>query len=215
MAAATYALAPGDLLRSVAASRDTLGKARMKLVDVVTQVRALTNGAPYAVIGGLAQILWARKTHTDDLDVALAAGDLSSAHERVRSGGAGAVWTLPTPPDRERETDDVIDVCHLMCDGAVVDLIAFRDEPFNAEILKTSSAVAELGGIPFIRPELLLVTHLLRPGARAAVAAVELILSRRERGGLDLDEARRWAEHLGRAARLSRAVELADAFALE
>lgn len=71
MLALSYALDPPQMLRSLEASRDTLGLARRKLIDVVHQVTALTGGAPYAVIGGLAQILWARKTHTDDLDVLL------------------------------------------------------------------------------------------------------------------------------------------------
>jgi len=56
---AAYALSPAEVLRSVEASRDTLGKPRMKLIDVIARVEKLTNGAPYAVLGGLAQILWA------------------------------------------------------------------------------------------------------------------------------------------------------------
>jgi hypothetical protein len=63
MTSAAYALSPDALVRSFAASRDTLGKVPMKLLDVVAEVRTLTHDAPYAVIGGLAQILWARKTH--------------------------------------------------------------------------------------------------------------------------------------------------------
>jgi hypothetical protein len=187
----------------------------MRLIDVVGEVQVLTRGAPYAVIDGLAQILWARKTHTDDLDVALAASDLASAYALVQERKAGAAWSLPSPPDKAREGDDVFEVCHLLHGGSVVDLIAFRNEQFNSEILVTSLPVSELGSIRFIRPELLLVTHLLRPGPHAAVAAVELLLARRERGGFDLSESRLWAERLGRLDRLQRAIERADAFALE
>lgn len=187
----------------------------MRLIDVVAEVRALTTDAPYAVIGGLAQILWARKTHTDDLDVALAAKDLSNAHDRVRSGAAGASWKLPEVPDRAHEADDVFEVYHLTYDGSVVDLIAFRSEPFNSEILSTARPVAELGGIRFVRPELLLVTHLLRPGPQAALAAVELLLARREHGDFDLSEVRTWAERVARTDRLERALRHADAFSIE
>ncbi len=187
----------------------------MKLVDVVAEVRALTGEAPYAVIGGLAQILWARKTHTDDLDMALAAGDLTAAHERVARGAAGPRWTLPELPALAHEADHVFEVAHLSFEGSVVDLIAFRDSLFNAEIMNTSRAVPELSGVRFVRPELLLVTQLLRPGPEAALAAVELILARRAKGGMDLAEARTWAERLGRAERLDRALRHADTFALE
>jgi hypothetical protein len=45
------ALDPGQFLRSVEASRDTLNRKRMKLIDVVEHVRVLTEDAPYAVIG--------------------------------------------------------------------------------------------------------------------------------------------------------------------
>jgi hypothetical protein len=83
-----YALPPAEVLRSIDASRDTLGKHRMKLIDVVLHVKKLTNGAPYAVVGGLAQILWARKTHTDDLDLALATNDLQKAYRRVEADAA-------------------------------------------------------------------------------------------------------------------------------
>jgi hypothetical protein len=215
MTSAAYALSPDAVVRSFAASRDTLGKVPMKLIDVVAEVRTLTRDAPYAVIGGLAQILWARKTHTDDLDVALAAGDLSAALDLVRRSAAGPSWTLPAPPDRPYETDDVFQVVHLSFSGSVVDLIAFRDLPFNAEIVGTADPVADLGGIRFVRPELLLVCHLLRPGPQAALAAVELILARRAKGGMDLAEARTWAERLGRGQRFDRALAHADSFALE
>ena len=82
VSALAYALPPSQMIRSVNASRDTLGRVHMKLIDIVHQVTALTGGAPYAVIGGLAQILWARKTHTDDLDVLLAAGDSRAGPRR-------------------------------------------------------------------------------------------------------------------------------------
>jgi hypothetical protein len=63
-------VSPEQFIRSIDASRDTLRKPGLKLLEIVARVRALTADAPYAVIGGLAQILWARKSHTDDLDVA-------------------------------------------------------------------------------------------------------------------------------------------------
>ena len=110
MNAPAYALSPDAFLRSVRASRDTLRKAPIKLIEVVDHVRALTGDAPYAIVGGLAQILWARKTHTDDLDVALAADDLARAYERVRSRKAGPGWRLPRPPDHTHEANDVFEV---------------------------------------------------------------------------------------------------------
>ena len=204
-----FALSPEQFIRSLDASRDTLGRPGLKLLEVVERVRALTADAPYAVIGGLAQILWARESHTDDLDVALASPCLTEAYDAVRSGKA-ASWTLPKAPD----ADEVFEVYHLLCDGAAVDLIAFRDSEFNAEIITTARTVPELGGIRFIRPELLLVTHLLRPGPRAALSAVELVIARRGTGGLELEESRRWALRLGREARLDRVLSQADALDL-
>lgn len=178
----------------------------MKLIDVVARVGKLTGGAPYAVVGGLAQILWARKTHTDDLDIALATGDLQEAYRRVKLRTGGAGWSLPRPIERAHEENDVFEVCHLSFRGSVVDLLAFRDEGFTGEIVSSARTVAELSGIRFIRPELLLVTHLLRPTAAAAIAAVELILARRAASDLDEADARRWAERLGKGAALSRAM---------
>ena len=64
------ALPASSFLRSIAVSRATLDKAPMKLLDIVQRVNALTEGAPYAIVDRLAQILWARKTYTDDLDIA-------------------------------------------------------------------------------------------------------------------------------------------------
>jgi hypothetical protein len=104
------ALDPLRFLRSVEASRGTLGKPEMRLIDLVVEVRKLTNDAPYSVIGGLAQILWARKSHTDDLDVALAAADLSKAYEAVRA--AGEAWSLPGEPLSAHAMDDVLEVYH-------------------------------------------------------------------------------------------------------
>jgi len=184
----------------------------MKLIEVVHEVTRLTAGAPYAVIGGLAQILWARKSHTDDLDVALEADALHGALDRVRDGGASASWSLPSPPDRPDESDDVIEVVHLLHDGAVVDLLTFREASLTLEIVSTAQTVAELGNIRFIRPELLLVTHLLRPGPLGALAAVELVIARRTAGGIDMDETRSWATRLGRETRLDQIIAQAAAF---
>lgn len=203
-----YALEPGEYLRAIDASRETVGKPGVKLLDIVDRVSELTGDAPYAVIGGLAQILWARKTHTDDLDVALAAEELTAAYRRVCGGARN--WALPAPPDQAHEEDDVFEVYHLLYRGSVVDLIAFKDAAFTLEILDTARPAPELGGIRFIRPELLLVTHLLRPTVEAKLAAVELIVARRTRGDLDVAHARRWAEHLAVGASLERVLDLAD-----
>jgi hypothetical protein len=211
--ASAPALPLPDFLRSVDATRATLGKSPMKLLDLVEHVRSLTHGAPYAVLGGLAQILWARKSHTDDLDVALASTDIASALRRVQQQEV-AGWSEPKPPDLTQESDDVFEVCHLLHGGAVVDLIAFRNEAFNSEILRTARPVDELGGVLFIRPELLVVTHLLRPGPEAALAAIELVISRRKFGGLDANEARTWAANVGRLERFERVLEQADAMSL-
>ncbi len=207
------ALGPERFTGSIEASRDTLDKPRMKLIEIVAKVRELTGDAPYAVVGGLAQILWARKSHTDDLDVALAAAaaDLAGAFAAVR-GRADAHWSLPADPDVARESNEVFEVCHLLHDGAVVDLLAFRNEPFNAEVLATAQSVPELGGIRFIRPELLLVTQLLRPGPTGALAAVELVIARRAAGGLDIDYARRWAAAVDRAERFEHVMKQAAVF---
>lgn len=206
MTAAAYALPPVEVLRSVDASRDTLGKRRMKLLDIVAHVDRLTGGAPCAVLGGLAQILWARKTHTDDLDLALATEDLQEAYRRVKLRAAGPGWSLPRPLARAHEENDVFEVCHLTYRGSVVDLLSFRDASFNAEILTTARRVAELRGLRFIRPELLLVTHLLRPTPAAALAAVELLLARRTAGDLDIEYTQRWAAHLRKEGSLQRAL---------
>jgi len=209
VSALAYALEPSQMIRSVAASRDTLGRVHIKLFDIVHQVTALTGGAPYAVIGGLAQMLWARKTHTDDLDVLLAAGDLARAHAEVRDQRAEG-WTLPDPPDRPHEQNDVFEVYHLLYQGSVVDLLSYRDAAFAVEILVTAVPVPELRGISFIRPELLLVTQLLRPGAMAAIAATELTLARRATGSFDAAYAERWAAQVGRAEALRRTFARAD-----
>ena len=204
-----YALAPSQMIRSVDASRDTLGRVHVKLINIVHHVTALTGGAPYAVIGGLAQMLWARKTHTDDLDVLLAAGDLARAHSEVRDQHAEG-WTLPDPPDRPHEQNEVFEVCQLLYQGSVVDLLSYRDAAFAAEILATAIPVPELRGIRFIRPELLIVTQLLRPGAMAAMAATELTLARRAKGGFDPAYAETWAARVGRAEALRRTFARAD-----
>ncbi|MBX3192511.1 MAG: hypothetical protein KF819_36310 [Labilithrix sp.] len=208
----TPALDPESFLRSVVASRATLGLSPMKLLDIVSHVTALTDGAPYAIVGGLAQILWARKTHTDDLDIALSSASLLAAYDRVTSGRAERGWALPSPPDRAHEANDVFEVYHLLFDGAVVDLLSFRTATFNEEILSTAVSVPALGNLRFVRPELLLVTQLLRPGPRAAVAAIDLVVARGELdGGLDVDYTRAWARAVGREAGLDRALSVAAA----
>jgi hypothetical protein len=176
----------------------------MKLLEIVSRVRELTKNADYAVIGGLAQILWARKTHTDDLDVALSSAVINEAHASVGKMLADPAWALPQSPDSSRESDEVFEVCHLLYQGSVVDLIAFKNSRFNREILTTSQAVQELDEVRFIRPELLLVTHLLRPGPGAALAAVELIIARQRLGGMDMNEVQRWSDEVGRGERLQR-----------
>ncbi len=210
-----YALAPERFVRSVQASRATLDLPPMRLLEVVDRVSALTGNAPYAVVGGLAQMLWARKTHTDDLDITLAAPDLGAAYDKVRQQQTAPEWTLPQSPDRPREDNDVFTVCHLLYRGAVVDLLTFRDEELTNEVVSTSRAVAELGHVRFIRPELLLMTHLLRPGVRGALAAIELILARREAGGFDVDYAEHWARRLGKADKLTQALRRADEMGLD
>jgi len=204
-----YALSPSEVLRSIGASNDTLGRHRMKLIDVVSHVDKLTKGASVVVVGGLAQMLWARKTHTDDLDLALATSDLQEAYRRVRLRAAGAGWALPRPLHRAHEENEVFEVCHLLYRGSVVDLLSFRDAAFTEEILSTARPVPELRGIRFIRPELLLVTHLLRPTPAAALAAVELILARRAANDLDEDYAARWSEQVGKKGALERALRRA------
>ena len=210
MASDAFALEPRRFLRSIDASRDSVGKRRMKLIDVVEHVRSLTRDAPYAIIGGLAQILWARKTHTDDIDIAVAAQDLGLAYERVRRRKGAAGWRLPKAPDEAHEADNTFEVYHLLYRGSVVDLIAFRDGSFMEEILTTARSVSDLGGIRFIRPELLLVTHLLRPGAVAALASVELILARRDKGDFDVLYARMWAVRAKRESAFDRTLARAD-----
>lgn len=185
----------------------------MKLLNLVARVQTLTNGAPYAVLGGLAQILWARKSHTDDLDVVLAAQDVHEALGRVQRHEVDG-WSEPIPPDLTEEGNEIFDVCHLLHHGAVIDLIAFRNVEFNAEIIKTARPIDDLDGVRFIRPELLVVTHLLRPGPEAALAAVELVIARKRWGGLDVDEARRWARAVEREERLDRVLAQAEAMRL-
>lgn len=184
----------------------------MKPLDVVAHARALCAEAPYAVVGGLAQMLWARKTHTDDLDVALAAPALGAALARVRSGDAGPEWAIPTPPDLDYEANEVFEVAHVHFRGVVVDFLTFRAADFTDEIAGSAVTVKELGDIRFVRPELLLVRHLLRPGPAGVGAGIDLLLARDASGGLDLVYAERWAERVGRGQRfrdwVARASEL-------
>ena len=44
--------------------------------------------------------------------------------------------------------------------------------------LAMAKTISELDRLRFICPELLLVTHLLRPGPSAALAAIELVMAR-------------------------------------
>jgi hypothetical protein len=147
------------------------------------------------------------------VDVALASPELERAVSRVRRAEIEG-WSAPDPPDLTEESNDVFPVCHLLHQGTVVDLFTFRNAAFTREIIDSARSVSELGGIRFIRPELLLVTHLLRPGPEAALAATELVIARRQRDGLDLDDARRWAQAVDRAGRLDRVLEQADAMRL-
>jgi hypothetical protein len=211
---AAPALDAEEFVRSLDASRDTLGRPHMKLLEVLQRVSELTHEAPYAVIGGLAQILWARKSHTDDLDLVLSTPDLKASYERVLAGDAPGAWTLPKSPDRAHEANDVFEVYHLQYDGSVVDMLAFRDQLFNRAVIESARTIPDLGGVRFIRPELLLVTHLLRPGPSAALAAVELVIARQAKQDFDLDDARLWAKHVGRAERLERVLAQASAFEL-
>ncbi len=190
------ALSPSDFLRSVSASRETLGRTRIDLLDVIAHVRTLTNNTQYCIVGGLAQILWARTTRAEELHVTLALEDVAVA--RFKSGA----W----------ESDDVIEVCHVLYDGSVVDMLAFKNAAFNAAILSEAVEVVEIGNLRVIRPEHLLVTHLLRPGPNGALAAVELVIARRGKGGFDEALAHDWAERVGRADRLARVLEQAKAF---
>jgi hypothetical protein len=101
-----------------------------------------------------------------------------------------------------------------LCEGAVVDLISFSNAAFNAEIIETAQSVDDLGGLRFIRPELLLVTHLLRPGPTAALAAIELVIARRAKAPIDIDYTRRWADAVDKADRLERVLAQASAMDL-
>jgi hypothetical protein len=207
----TPALSPAGFLASVRATRDTLGQVPLKLLDVVDRVAELTDGSPYAIVGGLAQMLWSRKSHTDDLDVALTSTALRAAYQRVVGGAAQPGWATPAQPDRAHEQNDVLEVYHLLYEGVVVDLISFENRELTHEIIATSVDVPELGGLRFVRPELLLVTQLLRPGPRGALAAVDLIVARQERGDLDEPMVRAWANRLGKEPQLDRALAVASA----
>jgi hypothetical protein len=208
------ALDAEQFVRSLDASRDTLGRPRMKLLEVLQRVSELTQQAPYAVIGALAQIPWARKSHTDALDLVLSTADPKATYERVLNRRSAEAWSLPGAPDRVHEADDVFEVYHLLHGGSVVDLLAFRDHAFNHEIIESARAIPDLGGVRFIRPELLLVTHLLRPGPTAALAAVELLIARRAKQDFDVEDARGWATRVGRAERLERVLVQASALDL-
>lgn len=212
MVAPVPALQSQRFLRSVEATHATRGKPTMKLLDLVAHVRRLSEQAPYAIVGGLAQILWARKSHTDDIDFVLDPESIASAARRIQENNADAGWAIPV--EGAYEADAVFEVWHLTFEGAVVDLLAFRDLAFNSHLIATAVEVPDLDGHRFIRPELLLVTQLLRPGPTAALAAIELVLARRAHGDFDLDEARTWAAHLGRSDRLEKVIAQSDALKL-
>lgn len=205
-----YALSPNEVLRSVRASRDTLQKVPMRLIDVATHAQQLIGGKPFTIIGGLAQILWARKTHTDDLDLVISSPSFTRAYQRVRNGEPD--WKLPSPPDRALEEDGVFKVCHLLFRGIVVDFITFKRREFTHTILKDAQFIAEFGNLPVINPELLLVTHLLRPTPQAAIAAVELLLARMEIGGFNFKYAEEWATYVGKLHAYKNAVRRAHEF---
>ena len=207
-----YALSPGEVLRSVDASRDTLRKSPMRLLDIAPHASTLIGGRPIVVIGGIAQILWARKTHTDDLDLVVTAPSLLSAYKRVHAGTSFEDWALPSPPDRSLEEDRTFKVCHLLFRGAVVDFITFKKRAFNAAILRDAKSIAEFGALPVINPELLLVTHLLRPTPEAALAAVALLVARAKAGGFNFQYAEKWATYVGRRHAYEVAVRRAREF---
>ena len=125
-------------------------------------------------------------------------------------GAPQACASRSVRPDRAHKEDDVFEVFHLLYRGAVVDLIAFKNDTFTREIVATGREVAKLGGIRFVRPELLLITHLLRPTPLAKLAAVELLLARRQKMDFDLDYTRQWASRLDVEPALERIIELAD-----
>ena len=210
-----YALSPSEVLQSINASRDTLGKLPMRLIDVTTHAQSLIGGKPFAIIGGLAQILWARKTHTDDFDLAVSGPSFTHAYQRVRDDEAKPDWTLPSPPDRALEEDRVFKVCHLLFRGIVVDFITFKRHAFNHVILTDVVPVFEFSNLPMINPELLLVTHLLRPTTQAAMAAVELLVARIERGGFNFEYAEHWATYVGKLHAYENAIRRARDFIAE
>ena len=146
-----YALSPNEVLRSVSASRDTLRKPPMRLINVTTHAQSLIGGKPFAIIGGLAQILWARKTHTDDLDLAVSGPSFTRAYQRVLNDEAKPDWALPSPPDRALEEDRVFKVCHLLFRGIVVDFITFKRHAFNHAILTDALPIQEFNNVRVIK----------------------------------------------------------------
>ncbi len=59
------------------------------------------------------------------------------------------------------------------------------------------------------------MTHLLRPGVRGALAAVELVIARRQAGDFDLGTTQRWTDVLGLTEKLTHTIRRADEMSLE
>jgi hypothetical protein len=197
----------------------------MRLINVTTHAQSLIGGKPFAIIGDLAQILWARKTHTDDLDLAVSGPSFTRAYQRVLNDEAKPDWALPSPPDRALEEDRVFKVCHLLFRGIVVDFITFKRHAFNHAILTDALPIQEFNNVRVINPELLLVTHLLRPTTQAAMAAVELLVARigptntkrvsTEWSGFNFEYAKHWATYVGKLHAYENAVRRARDFIAE
>lgn len=170
------------MLRRAGVDPKKLQKIPTNLLDAAEGLSQRFGGVPYAVIGGVALMLWANKERSEDIDVALAPHELLGPHEG----------------------DDIIEVCHLILWDykAALHLLYYQNEAFRAELLATAVPVPELKGVRFARPELLLITQLLSPRPKAQVSAVEIVRSRRAGGHFDLAYAAHWAEQVNRSEAL-------------